>query len=202
MLFQLISIVGSSTALLSLALSLHPENTPYSAAEITTVIIAVVLSIAAASLEIRRYITSRPKRTFKTRRQIRDYMLQWVDHGARVCIFSNDLSWVDDEDMIAMLRKKAARDELQVCVPSPTDITEDLKSHGATILTYEHLKVTPLSRFTIVNHGKMDSQIAIGRRVDGLHAIEEFGAGDHPVFAVAKDLIEIVIRYNQTRRPR
>ena len=79
-------------------------------------------------------------------------------------------------------------------------IAETLKECVTTVLTYASLKVIPQARSTIVNLGRMDSQAAVGRRLDGQHVVEEFGAGDHPVFAVASDLVEIVSRYSQTRR--
>ena len=99
-----------------------------------------------------------------------------------------------------MLKTKAGKDELQICVPAMIPIAETLKEAGATILTYSPLKVVPQARFTIINFGRMDAQVAVGRRLEGTHAVEEFGAGDHPVFAVASDLVEIVTRYSQTRQ--
>ena len=199
MIVQILSILGSSASLLGLVFVFHPSGQSFTASEGILLGFGIVLTLLAVVLEIKQYISSFPK-TFKTKQQIRDYMFRWIENGGKVCIFSNDLSWVEDDQMVAMLKGKAGRDELQICVPAIIPIAETLKECGATILTYAPLKVIPQSRFTIVNCGRMDSQVAVGRRLDGQHVVEEFGAGDHPVFAVASDLVEIVARYNQTRR--
>ena len=199
MIVQILSILGSSASLLGLVFVFHPSGQSFTASEGILLGFGIVLTLLAVVLEIKQYISSFPK-TFKTKQQIRDYMFRWIENGGKVCIFSNDLSWVEDDQMVAMLKGKAGRDELQICVPAIIPIAETLKECGATILTYAPLKVIPQSRFTIVNCGRMDSQVAGGRRLDGQHVVEEFGAGDHPVFAVASDLVEIVARYNQTRR--
>ena len=200
LIFRLLSVLGSSASLLSLIFVFHPSGQALSALEGVPIVIGIVLTAVAVFLDIRDFVSRRPK-SFKTKKQIRDYMYHWIDNGGKVCIFSNDLSWVDgDSEMIDMLRRKAEKNELSICIPEMISIAETLKASGATILTYSPLKVVPQSRFTIVNCGRMDSQVAVGRRMDGVNVIEEFGAGDHPVFAVATDLVEIVTRYSQTRR--
>lgn len=197
---RLLSVLGSSASLLSLIFVFHPSGEAFSAIEGILIGFGVVLTAVAVFMDIRDFVSHRPK-AFKTKKQIRDYMYHWIDGGGKVCIFSNDLSWVDDDsEMIDMLRRKAEKNELSICIPEMIPIAETLKANGATILTYAPLKVVPQSRFTIINCGRLDSQVAVGRRMDGVHVIEEFGAGDHPVFAVASDLVEIVTRYSQTRR--
>lgn len=149
-------------------------------------------------LDVKEYYANKPT-ILKTKQQIRDYMFRWIDHGGKVCIFSNDLSWIDDEEMKVMLRRKASKNELTICIPAMIPIAESFAELGATIHTYSFLKMVPQSRFTIINCGRMDARIAVGRRMNGDHAIEEFGAGGHPVFAVASDLVELIARYNTTR---
>jgi hypothetical protein len=197
---RLLSVLGSSASLLSLIFVFHPTGQAFSVIEGVLLGFGVVLTGVAVFMDIRDFMSRRPK-SFRTKKQIRDYMYHWIDNGGKVCIFSNDLSWVDgDSEMIDMLRRKAEKSELSICIPETIPIAETLKTSGATILTYSPLKVVPQSRFTIINCGRMDSQVAVGRRMDGVHVIEEFGAGDHPVFAVASDLVEIATRYSQTRR--
>jgi len=199
MIVQILSILGSSASLISLVFFFHPTGQSFTATEGILLGVGIMLTALAVALEVKRYIATQPK-TFKTKKTIRDYMFRWIESGGKVCIFSNDLSWVDDDEMVSMLKQKAGKDELQICVPVMVPIAETLKTAGATILTYSPLKVVPQSRFTIINCGRMDAQVAVGRRVNGEHVVEEFGAGDHPVFAVASDLVELVTRYNQTRR--
>jgi len=199
MLVRLLSILGSTASLVGLVFVFHPTGQGFSTLESVLMGTGIVLTGLAVALEIKDYLDHRPK-VLKTKQQIRDYMFGWIDNGGKVCIFSNDLSWVEDEEMVAMLKRKAGREELQICVPAMIPIAETLKEAGASILTYAALKVVPQSRFTIINSGRMDAQVAVGRRLDGAHVVEEFGAGDHPVFAVASDLVKIVARYSQTRR--
>jgi hypothetical protein len=199
MVVRLLSILGSSASLVGLVFMFNPTGRGFSVIESVLLGAGIALTVIAVALEITDYLNHRPK-VLKTKKQIRDYMFRWIDSGGKVCIFSNDLSWVDDEEMVLMLTRKAAKDELQICVPTMIPIVESLKEAGAMILTYSALKVVPQSRFTIINSGRMDAQVAVGRRLDGEHVVEEFGAGDHPVFAVASDLVDIVTRYSQTRR--
>ena len=199
MIVRLLSVLGSSASLLSLIFVFHPSGQGFSAVEGILLGFGIMLTVVAVAVDIKDYMTRRPKR-FKTKQEIRDFMFRWLQHGGKVCIFSNDLSWVDDNEMISMLRQKAEKDELRICIPELIPIAETLKKSGASILTYSPLKFVPQSRFTIINHGRMDAQVAVGRRMNGEHVVEEFGAGDHPVFAVASDLVELVTRYSQTRR--
>jgi hypothetical protein len=199
MIVRLLSNLGSTASLIGLVFVFHPAGQAFSVTEGMLLGAGIVLTVLAIVLDLKEYYGKRPK-VLRTKQQIREYMFRWIENGGKVCIFSNDLSWVDDDEMVSMLKSKAGKDELKICVPSMVPIAETLKAAGATILTYAPLKVTPLSRFTIINCGRMDSQVAVGRRLDGQHVVEEFGAGDHPVFAVASDLVEIITKYSQTRR--
>ena len=60
---------------------------------------------------------------------------------------------------------------------------------------YQALNFIPSSRFTIINADRMDAHVAIGGQQDGKHVIEEYRAGQHPVFAVIHDLTEVIRRY-------
>lgn len=70
---------------------------------------------------------------------------------------------------------------------------------GARIATYPDLSYVPLSRFTLIRHGRQDTEVAIGRRIRGVHTIETFGPGIHPAFALAEDLVEFVLRHSGVR---
>ena len=63
--------------------------------------------------------------------------------------------------------------------------------------TYERLHIVPGARFTIVRHGQQDAAVAIGRTESGVHRIEIFGNGRHPAFAMAEDLVHIVLGYSE-----
>ena len=62
-----------------------------------------------------------------------------------------------------LLKDKAARKELSICLPKHTQLTRKLKTSGADVFTYEEIGHVPSSRFTIINDGRMDAAVAIGR---------------------------------------
>ena len=126
--------------------------------------------------------------------QVNDYMLTWVGQEGKTAIFSNDMTWAREDGRIKdVLLNKARRSELIVCLPKQIQLTEELEKAGAQVYTYEHLNVIPESRFTIVKFGRGDATVAIGRRTkDGKHQIEEIANGEHPSFAVANDLINVI----------
>ncbi|MBA7716071.1 hypothetical protein ES703_125132 [subsurface metagenome] len=127
-------------------------------------------------------------------------MYKWISGGGRVEILSHDMSWVSDEEMKELLRSKARKDELCLCLPKEIPLSEELKKEGAQIYTYSELKYVPQSRFTIINSGRMDSQVAVGRRSGEKHVIEEFSIGKHPIFSVANDLVNLIIQFDQWKR--
>jgi len=155
--------------------------------------------MVALYFQITEYVAHRPI-ILKTAQQIRDYMFRWISRGGRVAIFSRDMSWVEDDEMKDLLRAKARRDELHICLPTRILLSDDLQKEGAHIHVYPQLNYTPLSRFTIINKGRSDAQLAVGRAIEGKHLIEEFSLGEHPAFFIADDLIEVVMRLGQTVR--
>lgn len=108
MLVRLLSILGSSASLIGLAFVFHPTGQDFSLVESILLGTGIVLTAVAVVLEIKDYLAHRPK-ILKTKQQIRDYMFRWIDNGGKVCIFSNDLSWVEDDEMVSMLKRKARR---------------------------------------------------------------------------------------------
>ena len=199
MLNRLLSVLGSIASLFGCVFVFHQPGSPYTTVQAVFLGLALVFSACAIAAEFRSYWQDMPRK-YKTPQAIRDYLFRWISVGGRVCIFSNDMSWVQDEEMKEMLRSKAEKDELTIVLPSPIPLTEELKQNGAHIITYAPLKYTPKSRFTIINDGRDGAQIAIGRRIRDVHCIDEFAEGSHPVFAVASDLIEILRQYNSNRR--
>src|SRR4051794_14322027 len=123
MIVRLLSILGSSASLIGLVFVFHPNGQGFTATEGVLLGIGIVLTVLAVVLEIKDFVASRPK-VLKTKQQIRDYMFHWIDNGGKVCIFSNDLSWIEDDEMVSMLKRKAGKDELQICVPAMIPIAE------------------------------------------------------------------------------
>jgi hypothetical protein len=167
------------------------------------------LVVLTVLLEISAYLGGRP-RGYRTPSRINRFMHDWMSQRGKVAIFSNDMSWVSENvharwyeqilgrfrvrespSIKALLCEKAAKRELILCLPRPNDLSRELAWHGAHVVTYQALGVVPEARFTIARYGQQDSEVAIGRRVNGAHRIETFGNGSHPAFALAEDLVRL-----------
>ena len=132
---------------------------------------------------------------------IRRYMHNWIQHGGRVAIWTRDMSWAENKETRALLREKAERQELILCLPKPTDLATDLANSGAEICVYgANYLESPASRFTIAFFGRDGSRVAVGHAVGESHVIHEFDPRSHPAFYVAADLVTLV-RAQQKDRP-
>lgn len=129
-------------------------------------------------------------------------MRRWIGGGGRVAVFSHDLTWVDERAR-RLLETKAQRNELEVFVPKRTGnvaaLLDELERRGAAIYIYPELEYVPRSRFTIVNRGRVGPRVAVGRAVGDKWRIDIFSEGEDPVFAVANDLIEVIVNLNRAR---
>ena len=132
-------------------------------------------------------------------------MRRWIAAGSRVAVFSHDLTWVDDKAR-SLLQAKAERNELEVFVPRRTGnvaaLLNELEQVGATIYAYPDLDYVPRSRFTIVNRGRDGQRVAVGRAVGDKWRIDIFSEGKDPVFAVANDLVEVIVNWNRLQARR
>lgn len=157
--------------------------------------LSAVLYVALFVLDIWDYWKNRI-RSYEDESEIKEYLWNWISKGGQVVIFTHDMSWACDEGIKKMLFDKARMAELSIILPKQTALTCDLENAGANIYSYESINYVPQSRFTIIHKDRFDAQVAIGRKdkLNGKHIIEEFALGEHPVFAVANDLVEIVKR--------
>lgn len=123
---------------------------------------------------------------------INRYLYRWIDSGGRVAIWTRDMSWAEGAKMAELLRRKAERRELIICLPRDIPKSDELKQIGAEVFAYGPSHATD-SRFTIVNYGQAGSRVAVGRRSDNRHVIQEYSAADeHPAFYMAQDLVRMV----------
>jgi hypothetical protein len=197
-LIELLSAWGSIASLVGLSISLRPAGKDISVGEVIGFGLAAILALLFTVLRAREYHRLKP-RSFKSKKQIRDYMFSWISRGERVAIFSRDMSWVDDDDMRDLLRKKAQRHELILCLPKEIVLSRELASLGGEVHVYPELDYDPKARFTVIKVGRHDSQVAIGREIGGVHTIQEATSGHDPLFAVADDLVSIVSRIGRCR---
>ncbi len=196
MTLRIVTTSGSFASLFSLVLAVRPPDQPLTVSHGILLGIGIALFVWTLISDIYAWRRSQPL-ALREDAQILDYLYKWISKGGRAVIFSRDLSWVNDAEMIEMLRSKARKDELAICTPAIIPLMQELRDAGAHIYDYPELDYVPESRFTIINKGRMDAQVAVGRRIKDRHVIEEFSVGHHPVFAVANDLVEIVRRFHE-----
>jgi hypothetical protein len=164
---------------------------------------AILLAVSAfffffllVVLEVREY---RSRKVFlKTDTAgIKQYMHSWIEHGGRVAIWSRDLSWADNPDTRNLLRVKAERQELILCLPERNDLATELAGAGAEVCSYGAARLeSPASRFTITSFGRNGARLAVGRAQGDTHVIEEFDSNGHPAFHLAEDLIALARALN------
>ncbi len=195
---EVLSVLGSAASLVALALYFRPSKTPLSVWEAMAWFLALALLIIFLIIRIKDHIRSAP-RTYRSPHEIRSFMKSWIGRGARVAIFSRDMSWVDEDEIHELLRAKARKNELVLCLPHEIPLSTELRSFGAEVHLYPELDIVPASRFTIINVGKHDSEVAIGRSINGVHTIQQARIGHDPLYAVAADLVAIVTRLERCR---
>jgi hypothetical protein len=94
--------------------------------------------------------------------------------------------------MLSLLRAKAERRELIICLPQHNDLTRTLAEAGAEVCTFgEERLESPTSRFTIAFFERAGTRVAVGRADHDTHVIEEFDPVSHPAFYMATDLIRL-----------
>jgi hypothetical protein len=183
--------LSSYASILGLYFTLVPVGAPKSTLHWIVLIAGIALAIAVILRDLKNHLRSGPK-VFADRARINEYMLQWIKSDGRTVIFSRDLSWATERPVVEELRKKATKRELIVCIEHSIELTDELATLGAKIVTYQHLGHVPRSRFTIVGFGREGARVAVGVPQEGRHVIQEFESGKHPYFAVAEDLVKFL----------
>lgn len=175
-----------------------PKNLPWWA--IALLVSAIFFFILLVVLEL---LTHRGSRAYAKNdtEGIRRHMHNWIEHGGRVAIWTRDMSWAHNEETHELLRQKAKRGELILCLPEPNDLSIELEKAGAEVCAYGASRLeSPASRFTIVFFGRDGSRVAVGRAHGDTHIIDTFDVGGHPAFYLAKDLIALVRGQREDRR--
>jgi hypothetical protein len=191
---NLFAHLGTVASITGLIFSLKNPDKQLNGWHWTLIIISIILFVLTIFFLTQDYLKNKPK-LCKNKKEIRDYMYKWISNGGRVVIFTRDMSWVSDREMIDMLNNKARGNELTLCLPNRFPLVNELERAGASIIEYSNLNYTPRSRFTIINYGRDDAKVAVGKRLTiNKHLIEEYSIGEHPYFNVANDLINILER--------
>lgn len=191
---RLIASVGSLLSLTAFMFMFMPQPVKLEGIALVLLLLTLILAAISIWLEVRsELVAARHRKSFKENDAlgIKGYMRRWIGHSGRAAVWTRDLSWVDDEETLNLLKSKAGSGGLTIYLPQETEMSQRLAKAGATICAYGGRAFkAPESRFTIAFLGNGGSKVAIGRRVNGLHIIEELGSGD-PSFLMASDLVSL-----------
>jgi len=189
-LFALLASYASILGVIIPALDKYDEVPTWMVA---TLIGSAMLFISFVALEIAS--CRLPRKVYSKRDQdsIKNYMHDWIKHGRRVAIWSRDMSWANQPEILELLKQKAKGGNLILCLPKLNACAKSLTEIGAETVIYGNAKVLkdPASRFTIINYGTVGSRVAVGRSEGNSHVIDEFSAGNHPAFHLADDLVSL-----------
>ena len=216
--FRIASWLGTVASIAGFLYVFAPPGGSLTPGQTAFLVLTLVFIFLVIIFDIRAFLLTQP-RSYSSSVFINAYLYDWIDKGGRVVIFTRDMSWANDsvptwprlqrllshlpflritfrqKELKSLLIKKAQAGDLRICLPTMIPLAKELQQAGADVFCYEALNyLQPESRFTIINWGRMDMHVAVGRRVNNKHVIEEFSVGQHPVFSVAKDLVEILSR--------
>lgn len=188
---KFLALAGSIASLIGLLVLFVPSPMALQGWALALVVSAVICLAIFVLLEL---LTQRGRRVYgkNDAEGIKKYMHDWIEHGGRVAIWTRDLSWAQNFETRQLLKTKAERNELILCLPKKNDLTDELAAAGAEVCAYGANKLeSPASRFTIVFFGRDGSRVAVGRANGNTHVIDEFAASGHPAFYLAEDLIAL-----------
>lgn len=197
---RIIAALATFGSFAVLAIQMSRPEAEIAPIQIVLITLAAIGCLFTLAFEIIDHRKRTPK-AMASDKDIRNYMFTWIGDGGRVAILSRRLGWVDDDEMRAMLLKKAERGELTLVIPKPVSLSSELGEAGAEIIYYGESGYTIRSRFTIIHRERTDTAVAIGRKgKDGKHLVREFKTSDEePAFWLAEDLIEILRRFNPSK---
>ena len=184
-------VCGSLASIVGALLQFAPPLTLWPWWGIALLAIGTVLLLVFVVMEWRQQNRYRMYRKSDLK-AIRRYMHKWIEPGGRVAIWTRDLTWAVEADTKALLTKKAEDNELILCIAAENELSGELRAAGAEVCFSGGLLESPACRFTITNFERDGSAVAVGRTVGDKHVIEEFGAGDHPAYHMAVDLVRVI----------
>jgi hypothetical protein len=196
--FSALGHISAYAGLLGLYLSIIPWDATRPPWHWLLIAATALVAVVTIVMDVRTKARELPT-VCKNSAEIRDYMNHWLRAGGRVASVSRDVSWAD-KDNERVLLEKAKRRELILCVEKGTPLTKRLEQAGAEIIFYGGTKFIPKSRFTIVDFGRDGARVAVGTTEGGRHVINEFRNGHHPLFAIAEDLVNLMINRSQGQK--
>lgn len=198
MLLKWFGHLGTLASLIGIIITLNSDSEISSIIVTICIVLAIVLFGLAIYIEIKNY--KKPGLFCENDQEINSYMIDWIEKGGSVTVFTRDMSWAQDDISVKrMLLRKAEKSELEIVLYEKNEFISELENKGAKIYTYGELDYIPKSRFTIVRTNRLDSKVAIGSEKNGKHYIEEFGVTDGYPLHIANDLINLIKQFSRVR---
>ncbi|MEL7569169.1 MAG: hypothetical protein AAGU14_01270 [Eubacteriaceae bacterium] len=185
---KFIGILGSFASIIALFLT----QTPWTIWSIATFFIGLIFMIIWFLKDIKDYNDKKPI-IYEKQEDIEKYMLNWINTGGQVVVYSRNLSWVNDEIKEMMFKKGS---ELTIFAQNTSKLIEELIDKNVNVYLYGCTEYEPISRFTIIRANRTDKQIAIAnvekRKQKEKHYIYESSRDsmDRRLLDISTDLIE------------
>lgn len=186
------AIVGWISSLFSIVkLNCFPEI-------IQGIIITVVavLSILYIRLQLSDFKNRKKARhILETEQEANAYLKQWIGtNSGHVFIYTNDMSWAENPELMKLLKKKARASNLTICLRKSTQEAQTLQEAGAKLyILSNHDEVH--SRFIIVNYNDPNPRVSVYKRDDHEGFInEQYDTQSNPaVVTVFMDLAKLSV---------
>ena len=122
------------------------------------------------------YNSKRNEKVYYNDAEVREAMKGIIKCQGKICIMSRALSWVDD-DVIRIMTKK--KNSILIFAQEPNDITNKLKENGIQVRFYGSYGFVPKTRFTVIRYDRNNPQVAIA---NGEHNIKKQNGYKHVIY--------------------
>ena len=147
----------------------------------TGLVAVLVITVVYICVQVAAYRRESKKvHIHSTEEKVNQYLYDWLKKSGHTVIFTRDFSWARCTDkMWALLKSKAEKKNLIVCLKEQTADTDALEKEGAEI--YVHDVDNLQSRFIIANYGTTSPRITVGSKNDkGSFVNEQYNMQSSP----------------------
>jgi hypothetical protein len=122
--------------------------------------------------------------------------IKWLGEQGHVVLVTNDMSWVEDPSLDALVDAKSKAQDLTVIASRRTTRFEAWESAGARLIIVPNV---PRVRFAILRYKAPDSRVLITRQIKGDVAVFELVQADFPTFNLCMDLVDAYLHGHHDR---
>lgn len=139
------------------------------------------------------------ERICQSNEEIQACMKEIIKTPGKICVMSRDLSWVDEEIELQII-KKGECGSITIFAEHETTLTKHLSNKGVKIMYYGHLHFEPKLRFSVIKYNLSNPQVIIADPQNNIrkggkikHVIYESGDNrqDRWLTSLALDLITL-----------